>query len=257
MKNQNVHYNVPINYEIYEMNQFERSKFYLVSISVIFSIAFVFYHNILIAIATFPLSFLTEKAAQRYLANRRKIELTYQFKDALYAISASIAAGRAMNAAIKESSENLRLIHGDEALIVIEFDYMVKRFNESKETETQIFRELSERCRIAEIVNFFDTYLTCRETGGDIEKMVMKSATIITEKIVVKREIEVLTSQKKLEGKMLTLFPIIVIISLQIASPDYISVMYTTLTGRAVMTIALLSIIISSLMIHKITAIEL
>ena len=47
-------------------------------------------------------------------------------------------------------------------------------------------------------------------------------------------------SQKKLESRILVVMPVALTAMINIASADYLSVMYTTIEGRLIMTAALL-----------------
>ena len=78
----------------------------------------------------------------------------------------------------------------------------------------------------------------------------------MTDKITIEREIKTLTAQKRFEGKIISLMPIIIILFLNIVSPAYVAGLYTTLTGRIVMTAALVGIVYAYQMIAKLTRIE-
>lgn len=85
---------------------------------------------------------------------------------------------------------------------------------------------------------------------------VNKAAAVIGEKIGVEQEIRTMVSQKKLEGRIITAMPLLVILFLQTASPEYLSVMYTTLAGRILMSVAVAAIVGAGIMIERITRID-
>ena len=62
--------------------------------------------------------------------------------------------------------------------------------------------------------------------------------------------------QKKYEGRIITIMPVAIILFLQIMSPDYLQVMYSTAAGRILMSLALAAIVIAYFMIERITSIE-
>jgi tight adherence protein B len=176
------------------------------------------------------------------MADSRRKELKDQFRDVLYSVSASISTGRQMPEALKEAEQSMKLIYRENSLIVVELSYMVKRLNESRESEETILKDFAGRTSIDDIADFVDIYLTCRETGGDLIKVLSKASEAIIDKISIEREIRTITAQKKFEAKILTAIPLIVILFLQLVSPDYLSVMYTSFSGRIVMTAGLLGI---------------
>ena len=63
-------------------------------------------------------------------------------------------------------------------------------------------------------------------------------------------------SQKKLEGRLITAMPIFIVLFLQLTSPDYLAVMYESLAGKILMSLALLATVLAYVMIERITAIE-
>ena len=65
-----------------------------------------------------------------------------------------------------------------------------------------------------------------------------------------------LTSQKRFEGNIITAMPLIVIMFLNVFSPDYLEPLYKTLSGRLIMTAALAGLVAAHFMTRRITKIE-
>ena len=145
---------------------------------------------------------------------------------------------------------------GEETPMVQELVYMVKEINENREREEKILSDFALRSGADDIRNFVDVYLTCRETGGDTVKVITNATDIIVEKMAIQREIRTLTAQKQLEGKIISLMPIGVVLGLNIFYPDYLQVMYETLVGRIIMTLALAGIALAYQMTQKLSSIE-
>lgn len=247
---------LPEHYEIYRMNKKEKYWALFQSALILFIAAYVFYQNIGLSLLFSGLSVFSEKLFQDRLIRKRRTELCEQFKDALYSISSSISAGRQMPYAIKEAIINLGLLYSQEAYMLKEFKFMVKRFEETHESMEEIFKDFAFRTGVEDIMNFADIYVTSRESGGDLETIIRKTSETIIEKINIKREIHTLIAQKKYEARILTAMPFIVILFLTFVSPGYLNEMYTTLIGRVVMTIGLLAIGVSYKWSSKITDIE-
>ncbi len=85
---------------------------------------------------------------------------------------------------------------------------------------------------------------------------IYKISDLICQKIEVEKEIKQIISQRKFEGKIITVMPILVLLFLRILSPEYLSIMYTGLPGRIAMTLALMGIYMAYRMIERITDIE-
>ena len=93
-------------------------------------------------------------------------------------------------------------------------------------------------CR--DIESFVDVYLSIRETGGDMEKVISKTADILTDKISIEKEIKAIISQKQVEAKIITAMPLVILAGLNITSSGYIDPLYETPAGRIIMTVSLI-----------------
>ena len=233
---------IPENYQIYELTIQEKTKFIVSCGLGLAVVSFLFYQSILLAILSTLVSWLLLPKFRSYLSEKRKRVMKDQFRDVLYSVSASIAAGRQMPDALQEAALNLRLIYGTDALIVRELELLSMRINGYREPEEELLKDFASRTDIEDITDFVDIYLTCRKTGGDLIKVLEKASGIITDKITIEKEIHAITAQKRFETKILTAIPLLLILVLQLLSPDYISVLYHGITGRLLMTMALVGI---------------
>lgn len=192
-------------------------------------------------------SLLGVRVYKHALADKRKETLRVQFKDMLYSISSAIAAGRHLNEAIMESEKTVSLINGEECILAAEIRNMSRKMLETNCTADDVLRDLSLRSKVKEISDFADVCIICQRTGGDLTKMISKAVMLLTQNIELQKEKNVMLSQKKTESIILAVMPVLVTALINIAAPDYLSVMYTTLAGRLIMTAALASTIISFL----------
>ncbi|MBN7772678.1 type II secretion system F family protein [Clostridium aminobutyricum] len=161
-----------------------------------------------------------------------------------------------MNEALKEGIENLKLLYDERAPIIIELKHITKSVDGSRANEDQLLKDFAYRSGIEEIINFADVYAICRTTGGDVGQVVLKASEILMDKMSIEKDMRTLTSQKKFEAKIITLMPFILIIFLNLVSPDYLESMYQTLAGRIIMTAALLGIAISYYIMNIITEVK-
>ncbi len=254
-KNQKYHMK-PVSYRVYRLDYNEKSRFLLFcGLSYLF-ISYLFYHSIILSLVSSCLSYPCLGFYAAYLGDKRRRELKEQFRDLLYSVSASFATGRQMPEALKEAEQNMRLIYQENSMIVLELADMVKRLNEYRESEEEILRDFAERACIEDVTNFVDVYLTCRQTGGDLVKVISKASDMIMDKIAIEREISTITSQKRFEAKILTAIPFIILCFLQAASPDYLAPMYDSPQGRILMTMALAGIAAAYVISMKMTKID-
>lgn len=234
----------------------EMISFLLSSYLLVFLVTYLFYNSIFLSLSSFLVYPLFRKPYFRYIEKQRIKNLQNQFRDLLYSFSASFAAGRQMTEALIEAKDTLEEMYPKEAPIVQELTIMTGQLKEAKETEERVFIEFASRCKVSDITTFVDVYVTCRSTGGNMERAILKTVKVLLEKMEIQEEIRVMTSQKKLEGKIITSLPFLILLLLRITSPSYLVVLYETLMGRLMMTGALILIYIAYYLIEKITTIE-
>ncbi|WP_206459070.1 type II secretion system F family protein [Anaerovorax sp. IOR16] len=248
---------VPKTYHFYTLNNKEKKKYYSYSILACLFLGYLFYESFIVGLIFCGLTIKGETFFCNYLAEKRCTELTEQFRDFLYSISASISAGRQMPEALQEANENLRLIYSKDALICKELDYMVRGIFESKLPVEILLRDFAKRTELPDIYQFVEVYCICKTTGGNLQRVIEKTVSVMIDKMNINREIRVLTVQKRLESHILTLIPLAIIAFLNLMSPGYLKVLYTTLQGRILMTAALFGIGGAYAWSMKLTKIEL
>lgn len=231
-------------------------KFFLIGYVCLFVVGLIFYGSIAFSVVFGFMILLFVARYATYLETKRANVMRRQFSDLLYSLSASVATGRQLPTAILEAKENLGELYHADSPMMIELRQMSTRFTENREHEERILSDFADRSNVDEIRNFVDVYLTCRITGGDLQQAITNTSHILMEKMAIEREIKVMISQKKFEGKLISIMPVLVIVSLNLTSPGYLDNLYQTLQGRVVMTLALFGIYAAYALTEKITNIE-
>ena len=243
-------------YSVYRPSRKERLRFSVILFCAVLGASYVFYASF-IPLLLYPLIYYrAEKMYCDYLAERRKAALLLQFRDLLYSLSASLATGRHMAEALEEAEESLRDIYGGDSELLGEVKDMIRKMKETGESDLAVIEDFARRAALEDVEDFTEVFRACRETGGNLVSAVNKAATVIGEKINIEREIKAMVMQKKYEGRIITIMPVAIILFLQIMSPAYLQVMYSTAAGRILMSLALAAIVIAYFMIERITSIE-
>lgn len=245
-----------IDYSKYELSKPEKEKLLIGLVVTTTVVGVIFYNSIFFAVATVFLFRPAQKVMERFLAKKRLNELRLQFKDFLYSLSSSLATGRHMEESLEEARKELLTMYKADDHIIRETEYMLHSIKDAGEPDIVALEDLAARARVEDIDIFVQVYRACRETGGDMISAVNKSAAVIGEKITIENEIQVMSSQKKFEGKIITAMPVGIILFLKVMSPDYLSIMYQSLAGRLMMTAALAATIGAYALIERITDIE-
>ena len=230
---------VPSDYSVYNLSKAELRDYFLKAFSALFICGYVFYGSFIAALTAGTLSAAGLKAYRKALADRRKSELRVQFKDLLYSVSSSVSSGRHLNEALEDSESAVELIHGYDSILAAEIRNMCRIMRDTNCGEDVVLTDLSKRSGIQEIADFTDVCLTCKYSGGDLTRMISKAVYLLTQNIELQKEKDVMLSQKKLESRILAVMPVAVTAMINLTSGDYLSMMYTTFTGRVIMTVAL------------------
>lgn len=243
------------NYDVYIMSKIEFIKYSVEGFLIMLVLGYLFYNNIIVAIFLGLIGLAFPKYKKKELKTKRKKELKNQFKEAMYALSSSLSAGKSIEASFEIILEDLKIMYSSEAPIINELEIIVRKINMNETIEDAIY-DLSLRANIEDINNFSNVFITTKRTGGDLVKTIKYTTNVINEKMEVENEIEVLVTQKKYEYKILMLLVPLIIIYLQMVSPNYLYATYNSFAGNFIMTIGLILYSISYLLGDKITNIE-
>lgn len=243
-------------YSVYELSSKEKLIFYVGGYICIFTVVYLFYHSLVLSAVSGVLIKTAVPYFQRQLAAKRMNRLNMQFKDMLYSLSGSIASGRQMEEAIIEAEENLSVLYDASEPIMQELRYMKISIVENKESDKLLLKDFACRSKSEDINNFVQVYITCRNMGGNLEKIIGHTTEILTDKINIEREIKAVTSQKKTEGRIISLMPLLMLLFLNLMSYSYIQPLYSTLAGRLIMTGALAATVYGVYLMEKISDIK-
>ncbi len=245
-----------IDYRTYELSGKEKFKFIAIGYICFFTVGYIFYKSLFISFFSGMVILFLLKRYRRYKAEKRRNYMLMQFKDLLYSLSASVSTGKSMAEGLREGLESLRLIYDEHTPLVTELASITKGIFENRGSEAELMADFAARSGCQDIESFVDVYLSIRETGGDMEKVISKTADILTDKISIEKEIKAIISQKQFESKIITAMPLVILVGLNVTSSGYIDPLYETFAGRIIMTISLAGIIFAYNMTGKITDIK-
>ena len=241
-----------IDYNSYELSQKEKKEYILAASLLICAVLYLFYSTVVVIPAAVIIACVTIKFYAAYKAKKRKNMLVIQFRDMLYSFSASVGAGRHMAEALLEAEKNLKVLYSEDTSMIEELRLMNKRISELHEDEETLLRDLGKRSGIKDITTFTEVYYICRNTGGDLVKVIGITTQMLIDKLTIVRDIESYTAQKKFEGRVIALLTPGIIFFLNIISPGYLTPLYSGVMGRGIMTAALILTVIGSVISVKI-----
>ena len=246
----------PVWYDYYYMTKKETTLYTVLGALLFMAIGWVFYRSIIAMLIMAPLGIVFRNSMNQALIKKRKKNLMLQFKDMLYSLSSAVSSGSSVENAIEQSLVDMKKQYGEENVdIVQELELMTSRLAVNQNIE-EIFSDFGERSGLEDIQNFSNIFEISKRTGGNLVDIIRQTSSIISEKIEVKLEMDTMLSGKKMEQKVLTVIPILVVFLLTEFSGGFVDVLFTTLVGRITSTIVLLTIVIGYFWSKKITDIE-
>lgn len=205
-------------------------------------IAELFYGNVLYGI---PFLVLLIPINRRHLAEaeREKIELAgKQFADALNSIAFAVEVGYSMENAISEACKDMEVMHGKNSLIYQQLWEILNKIKVNIPIE-KAFSDMAEAVDNEDIKYFAQVFSLAKRTGGNLVSILNNTARRINKKIEVKTEINTIISGKKMEQKIMSAIPFVIVMYLRVTAPEFVTPLYGNITGMAVMTVCLAIIV--------------
>lgn len=226
-------------YDVYIMGRTEKIINLIFAAAVLFGVGYVFYHSMILSAILMVLAVKWPKIRTRQIIEKRKNQLTLQFKDMLYSLSSALSVGKSVESGIQDALKDMRVIYPDpDTDILVEMEYILRGIGMNNTTE-EMFMQFAERAHLEDIDNFVDIFVTCKRTGGDLMEVMRSTSNTIGEKIEIKQEIETTISGKKYEFNFMMVLPVVMVLFLSVTSGDYMEPVFEELVGRIAMTVAI------------------
>lgn len=243
-------------YRNYSFSLAELIRFALEACGILGIISVLFYDSFLpfyLLIIPFLYFYLNRK--QKKLCIRQKQVLENQFREMILAVSSHLQAGFSVENAFYEAYRDMNVLYGRDSLMVREMVLMMRKLDNNEQLE-QILMELAKRSDCEDICEFAGVFMIAKRGGGDIRSIIARTATMIGDKIEVKREIETIMSEKKLEQNVMQCMPFFLIGYLSLTTRGFFDSLYHNLFGILLMTGCLIVYIFSVFVSEKILAID-
>ncbi|HWR61227.1 MAG TPA: type II secretion system F family protein [Clostridia bacterium] len=246
----------PVDYDTYRMPVREKLSCILAADIAILTIGYIFYRSIPLSLFFMPLAVFYPGFRTKEIIRKRKDELNLQFREALYSIATSLSAGKSIETAFRDSQKELSIQYPDPETYILAELRLINQRIEMNETVEEAVAEFAARSHLEDIVNFTEVFSICKRTGGNLVHVVRNTVEIISEKIDVKQEINVLLTEKRLEYKVLNLIPVFIVLMLSTSAEEFMAPVFTEPLGRAAMTLALMLFAAACIISRKIMDIE-
>lgn len=210
----------------------------LLSMLVTAFLSYFFYRELWILPLLSPAGYFFYRQEARKREQKKKDELSREFKELIMSVSANLQAGYAIENALVEAKKDMIVMYGEKSSIVDELNQIVRGIRNNIPVEEMLER-FGKRSNIPEIEDFASVFFIAKRTGGDLVDIIRSTTDVISKKIEVKNDIKMLISAKMFEQQIMNLVPFGIILYISATSPGFFDSMYGNATGILIMTICL------------------
>ena len=246
---------VRLKYDQYTFCVKEKILYGIEMIFVISLINYLCYKTWWCYVSVIPVSFYYFNYKKKIKIRERKNKLKIQFLDVLHGLQSAIQTGYSVEQSIVECEKELRRIYGNQQEWIDELEYMRSQLEIGTAVE-KLWVDLGNRMCIEEVNEFADIMVVCKRSGGNLTNVMKKCECILGDKLRTEQEIAVTIAGKKFEQTIMSIIPVGIIVYMQSASENFVSVLYHNMFGAVVMTICLSIYLISFAMGRKLVKIS-
>jgi tight adherence protein B len=176
---------------------------------------------------------------------RRAASFTNQLGDCLMMIANALRAGFSFLQAIELISKEM------EPPVSEEFKHVVRDVGLGTPVERAL-TEMDRRVGSPDFSLVVTAVLIQQQVGGDLARILDTISETIQDRIRMRREVKVLTSQGRMSGWILVLLPIAVGLFMTSMNPGYLDPLFHDSIGRIILAITIVMEIIGAVVINRI-----
>lgn len=180
-----------------------------------------------------------KKTIEQKLEERNK-KVAMEFQTMLKNVSSSLLAGFSLENAFVEAEKELKQMYGEKSYMFLELKNINKKVGMNIPLEEPL-EDLAERTGMEDIYNFIDILSFAKRAGGNFVEIIDNTINKMWAKYETAREIDVAISAKKLEQKVMSVIPVVLLAYMKLTSAEYMSVLYGNVAGVLFMTVCLLA----------------
>lgn len=249
--------NIPTyNYKVYYMSRKEKILCFLIAFVVGALVGYLFYGgigkdefgqatkltwtlNILIpAIVGAAAGKLFLPVKTKSIIDKRRIELSHQFRDMLDSLTTSLGAGKNVNDSFIATYEDLKIQYDAESFILKELEVVIAGIHNNIPIE-DVLEDFGKRSGIDDIMSFANVFRISYRKGGNIKDIIRNTHSILSDKMEISEDIETLVTSNRTEQNIMIVMPIALIAIIKMMSPEF-AANFVTPTGIMSTTFSLI-----------------
>lgn len=197
--------------------------------------AWLFYRSWTALALCVPFMVLQVRRGRRQRQRARQERLARQFRDSLTSLASALSAGYSVENAVEEARKEMVSVYGEGGMMVQELEYLARRLRMNDPVE-QGFSDLAARSGLEEIRQLADVFLIAKRSGGDLVKILNRTAEALRSNARMKEEIGAILAGKRLEQRIMSGMPAAILLYVSVGNPGFTDPLYEGILGRAVMS---------------------
>lgn len=207
-------------------------------VGIIGIITYLFYNSLVGFLFLLPCTIPLYKEEKEKYQRKQAAIMDEQFKEALICLLAALKAGYSIENAFIEAQKDMEYRFGKSNQMVKELMYMNRQVKNSIPID-HLLEDFARKTKSKDIMDFSDVFKIARRSGGDLGKMMERTISIISSRIELRQEINLLVASKKYEQQIMNFVPAGIIMYIRLTNPGYFDALYGNVVGIIIMTIAL------------------
>lgn len=223
------------------MKKYELVQWALLYFALICSISILFYDSAIPVLFLLPFEGMMIKDRRNKQKEKRGKRLVLEFREMIFSLAGNMEAGYSLEKACYAVYDEMKNLYQGNSYIEEELLHIIHGM-EMNENIEGLFLDFGERSGERDIYEFAQVVAVAKKSGGNLIRIIKKTANTIGEKMEVENEIDTSITAKRLEQRIMSLMPFGIIAYLRFANQGYMDVLYENITGKIVMTVCLVII---------------
>lgn len=217
--------------------------------------AWFFYKNLIFVFPLLPILPVWMKRQAAIKKKERQQNLANQFRDFILAAAGSLGAGYSIENAFLDAGREILALYGRDSDMARETEWMRQGMHNRIPLE-QLLEDFGKRSGVEEIEDFTVIFSIAKRSGGNLNRIIRRTAALTEEKIELKKEIALQLSARRYEQSIMNMVPFGIIAYMQATAGSFFHLLYHNAAGIAVMTACLGLYLAAFFMAEKINQIE-
>lgn len=219
-------------------------------------ICWLFYDRIWIVIFMWPL-LVPWMRHQREKQNREEKEkLRRDVREMMQFISNGLSVGYSLENALKAACQDMKAARGSSpGKLVKELEILTEAIKVNSQAD-QLLLKMADRINLEELHQFAQIVSIVKRSGGNLIEIISRTAEHLGQSIQIKEEIRTVTAAKRMEKKVMSIMPYVILIYVRMTNPGYFEVLYDTAPGILLSTVCLISLTAANLWAERVVMIE-